>query len=415
MPSIPSKFPVSVKTGAVVVKIYKVRTGPNGEYTAFNVTFNEGGRRVHRKFSDWPDAKNEAQRIAVSLANRDTEAAQVTYRDAQILAHCRMLLEPFGMTLESAVERFCKAAKAIGPDRVVEAAVSQARAHPVSAPEQIAIADACDIYHGHLVAQGRSERHLMDVKSRLGRFLTDHRGMNLDDITPAGLQRWIDNLRTVEGKPAAPITRRNSAAVVSAMLSFHRRRGRLAVSPANDLEKPSPRSNKRAEKWTPEEARRILDNIAPDARPAFAVCLFAGTRTSEADRATRADFNTESGFLTVWGQKGRLKSRRLVPIAPNLMEWLRDWLQSPPETNLWPYDIRVLFKRVTKACARAKVHRIGNGARDSRISYRLAQTGDDARVAHESGHGKSAKMIHDHYNDLATPADAEKYFDIRPA
>ena len=248
VPSIPSKFPVSVKTGAVVVKIYRVRTGPNGEYVAFNVTFNEGGRRVHRKFSDWPDAKNEAQRIAVSLANRDSEAAQVTYRDAQILAHCRMLLEPFGMTLESAVERFCKAAKAIGPDRVVEAAVSQARAYPVSAPEQIAIADACDIYHGHLVAQGRSKRHLMDVKSRLGRFLTDHQGMNLDDITPAGLQRWIDNLRTVEGKPAAPITRRNSAVVVSAMLSFHRRRGRLAVSPANDLKKPSPRSDKRAEK-----------------------------------------------------------------------------------------------------------------------------------------------------------------------
>ena len=115
----------------------------------------------------------------------------------------------------------------------------------------------------------------------------------------------------------------------------------------------------------------------------------------------------------MWARKGRLKSRRLVPIAPNLMEWLGDWFKSPPETKLWPYDIRVLAERVTDACERAEVRRIENGARDSRISYRVAQTGDVPRVALESGN--SPKMIHDHYNDLATPADAERYFGIRPA
>ena len=53
-----------------------------------------------------------------------------------------------------------------------------------------------------------------------------------------------------------------------------------------------------------------------------------------------------------------------------------------------------------------------NVLRHSRVSYRLAQTGDEVLTAAEDGH--SAQMLHQHYRALVTPADAARYFGILP-
>jgi SAM-dependent methyltransferase len=53
-----------------------------------------------------------------------------------------------------------------------------------------------------------------------------------------------------------------------------------------------------------------------------------------------------------------------------------------------------------------------NALRHSYASYRFAQTGDAGRVAGECGN--SATVIHRHYRELVKPADAERWFAVRP-
>ncbi|HVM50804.1 MAG TPA: hypothetical protein VMU04_22445 [Candidatus Acidoferrum sp.] len=49
---------------------------------------------------------------------------------------------------------------------------------------------------------------------------------------------------------------------------------------------------------------------------------------------------------------------------------------------------------------------------DSYASYRFALTGDAGRVASECGN--SAAVIHRHYRELVKPADAERWFAVKP-
>ena len=60
----------------------------------------------------------------------------------------------------------------------------------------------------------------------------------------------------------------------------------------------------------------------------------------------------------------------------------------------------------------AKVRRIANGARHSAITYKVASTGDVARVALDCG--TSPTVIHSNYKGLATPEDAKAFFGIMP-
>lgn len=53
-----------------------------------------------------------------------------------------------------------------------------------------------------------------------------------------------------------------------------------------------------------------------------------------------------------------------------------------------------------------------NALRHSFASYRFAQTGDAGRVAGELGN--SAAVVHKHYRELVKPADAEKWFNVKP-
>jgi hypothetical protein len=55
---------------------------------------------------------------------------------------------------------------------------------------------------------------------------------------------------------------------------------------------------------------------------------------------------------------------------------------------------------------------VANGARHSWVTYRVALTGDVARVALEAGN--SPTVIHSHYRGLAKEDDAKRFFAIEP-
>src|SRR6266480_2811411 len=72
----PPHFPITIKKGHAVVKIYAVR---NRETTNYTVAYmNAASGRKRKTFADLELAKREAHNIAADLADGDLEALKLT-------------------------------------------------------------------------------------------------------------------------------------------------------------------------------------------------------------------------------------------------------------------------------------------------------------------------------------------------
>jgi integrase len=140
----------------------------------------------------------------------------------------------------------------------------------------------------------------------------------------------------------------------------------------------------------------------------LALAGFSGIRAAELMRLEWKDFNFTRGHVTVAADKAKTATRRLVPILPNLAEYLR------------PYHRAVghlfKFKDDERAINWAKENGVdpwpNNCLRHSFASYRLALINDTAKVALEMG--TSPTMLFGNYRELADEHDAAAWFAISP-
>lgn len=164
---------------------------------------------------------------------------------------------------------------------------------------------------------------------------------------------------------------------------------------------------------TPEQTEnlfRVCEREDPELLGFLALSAFAGLRPeSEVERMTRADVlrALEGDFLTP-PVENKTRRRRLIPILPNLRAWLEAWglLDAP----VIPMNFTRRWERVRKSAGLWPWPQ--NVLRHSRVSYRLAATGDAAGTALEDGHSEA--MMHTNYKALATAADAERFFSVLP-
>jgi integrase len=142
----------------------------------------------------------------------------------------------------------------------------------------------------------------------------------------------------------------------------------------------------------------------------LALAAFGGFRTeSEVARMTRAQvIEALSRDLIAPPVVNKTRMRRVVPILPCLRAWLDVWI--PLGVEPVPINFGRRWRRMKAEAGLSPWPQ--NVLRHSRVSYRLAQTGDEVLTAAEDGH--SAQMLHQHYRALVTAADAERYFGILP-
>jgi integrase len=139
--------------------------------------------------------------------------------------------------------------------------------------------------------------------------------------------------------------------------------------------------------------------------------MFAGLRSAEIERLEWKDVDLKQRHIVVSADNAKTASRRIVPIAANLAEWLAK--PSKDGTGkLWKQSSILYYKRQEATAKAAGVTWKGNGCRHSFASYSFALCNDAGRVAGYCGN--SASVIHKHYRQLATPADAKDFFSIKP-
>ena len=406
----PASGPILVTTGRTTVRIY-LRAAERGRGAGFYVASYATGKRRLIWFTDLKEAKAEAARIAALTNAGDALGAQMTGKDRSQYLRATELVAPFALDPQTACALFAKAAELVGADNVVAAAKAFAKRSPAS-QDHLPLSKAVDDYIVSKASKGRSDRHLDDLRSRLSRFVTDHPGAALADVSTSSLQSWIDKLKREDGNPLSPQSRRNFAVVVGAMLNHHRRRGSIIDNPAVDLEREKVRSTDAIEFWTPDEAEALLRVCPIVALPALAIGLFAGLRTAEIAQLRWLDVDLDQRHIAVSAENPKTASRRLVPMTDNLLEWLLP-LRGSPKALVYREAATTLPKRITEASRVAGVRRINNGARHSFCSYRTASTGDVARTAAEAGN--SVGVQHAHYRGFSNSNDAKRFFAIRPS
>ena len=132
-------------------------------------------------------------------------------------------------------------------------------------------------------------------------------------------------------------------------------------------------------------------------------------RASEILRLDWSDINLERGHITVAAEKAKTATRRIVPIQPNLMQWLIAYRGQ----RLGPlFKSRRDAERAIRFAKSKNVDWPCNALRHSYATYRLAAIADTARVALEMGNSPQKLMTN--YRELADEHDAAAWFSIAP-
>lgn len=177
------------------------------------------------------------------------------------------------------------------------------------------------------------------------------------------------------------------------------------------------------------DVERILANIRPEYRSAAAVLFFAGVRPQEIWGTDKKPLLWQhilvsERILRVPADIAKTRKARTLEGLPDaLWDWLKPGAPSEP---ICPAQSQYLIRHIQQS---GGFYQLGEGrhgrwqkvrpwphdaTRHSFATYALALTSDAARVALWLGHEGNTTMLHRHYRGLATKAEAERYFAIRP-
>ena len=387
------------------VRIYTVNrpTALGKTRRTFEVSDYTNGKRRFRVFSDETEAKREAERIARQLATGEATAASLRNTDAASYGRAIELLSPVGIPLEVAAGNYAKAFEILGGDFIIEAAQFYAR-HRADKITPRRVADVV----AELIAskEGRkSARYVADLRARLNRFAADF-AVDIGTITGPDVQSWLDRLKL------AARTAKNFRSCLCTLFSFAESHGYVlkGANPAADTDEISTDDDGAIEIFTPAEILALLKAAPVDFQPVVAIGAFAGLRTAEIERLDWADIDLSGGFIEVKAKKAKTRSRRLVPILPNLAQWLAPFASQTG--NVWKGTPATLIDARAETVKAAEVAWKDNGLRHSFISYRLAEIQNAAQVALEAGN--SPQMVFRHYRELVKPAEAARWFAVTP-
>ena len=377
----PLRPKLSRRPRKVRVRPYRNHKRP---HLKFVVNFRESGQRRRRYF----ESQAEAAQFA---ADRNEERKQFGIAGVDFPMWLRVqaqeaveLLMPFGKGIADAAkfyaahlsttERSCSAEQLVG--------------------ELLATAEK----------DGTGERHLSDIRTRMGAFAKRFREKPVASISPREIEDWLDSL------PFEPLTRNHYRAHVRAAFNFAKRRGYAVENPVEAVPKAKERNHKPPGILTVEQASALLTSARSEILPYFAIGLFAGLRSAELQRLDWREVDFESNLIEVTAAKSKTAQRRFVKIEPNLREWLL-----PHRQRAGSVTPEQMFREQFDAARRAAGINPwpSNALRHSFASYHLAHFRNAGSTALELGHHDS-RVTFAHYRELVRPKDAERFWQLRP-
>lgn len=221
------KFPVTVKRGHTIVKIYRT---PSRGCDAYTVSYYLGDKRVRTTFADYGLATTEAETVANKLSTGEVNVLTLTSGDRLSYIRAIEALKPTGVSLEMAAIQFAEAHKILEGGSVVEAARYSAKKNPIWLPKKLVPEVVAEMIEAK-TADGMSKYYTSDLKWRLGRFAEKFPG-TISLVTSAEIGDFLRGLKGLadEGEKAMPVTgrsRNNFRRAIGTLINFAVSRGYL--------------------------------------------------------------------------------------------------------------------------------------------------------------------------------------------
>ena len=157
----------------------------------------------------------------------------------------------------------------------------------------------------------------------------------------------------------------------------------------------------------------LIKVAAGDLVPWLTIGLFAGLRPEETRRLDWSDIDFGRQQIDLPAKKAKGRKRRLIPMEPNLIEWLEPYRPESGEGKIvtnFRWKFQVLQKNAgekwnpwPKDCLR---HSYG--------SYHLAKSKNSGETAEHMGH-RNSNMLYNHYRDVIKDQDdIARFWQLRP-
>ena len=380
----------TIKVGNTFVRIYHCK-GPKkpgrkkARYGLFRVAYHANGKAQRETFGSLAKAKARANEIAVMIERGERDVLKLTNADRSSYLHSLQLLEPMSVPLHVAVEEY----------------VANAQRKPSGCPNKL-LADVVAELLEDKQTHGASIRYIQSLRQSLNRFAHCFH-TNIGSITARLIEQWLYSLKV------GPRSRNNNRMSVITLFHYARKHGYLPREQQTeaDLVDKVKDHGKKIEILTPAQMMKLMGSAKDETALYFALAGFAGIRAAELLRLEWKDFRRDS--IEVAKEKSKTATRRLVPITPNLAQWLQPYRQHTGKLFNGKADklARAFGKRLLKLERWPQ-----NALRDSFASYRLSATADAARVALELGN--SPAKLFSNYRELADEHDAKAWFSISP-
>jgi integrase len=414
----PEKFPVQVKKGNSIVRIYRHE---NDGYPEFKLAYYLSGKRKFETFSDFARAKKRADNINNSVSDGNLEIHTLPKEEFILYKRATEALARIKIPIDQAAQDYAKAVERLQGVTVAEAVLFYLQKHPRNF-QRVTTKEAVLKLIASKEKDGLSPEYVKDLEIRLRNF-SEAINVNVSDLTADLINEFLrDGLEEMSGR-----SRNNYRTAIGTLLNYAEAQGWM---PRDHIRLEHLARAKEAgfviDIYTPKEMRTLLSCVMNDPAEslpgynrryaerrdemlAFLVLGgFAGLRTKELVHQQWEDINIDRGHIRVSQVKGNTAQRRLVPISENLKEWLMICRKEQGVVCEYPRPWEAL-RRVAQRAGVALKH---NALRHSFISYRVAVTQNVPQTSLEAGN--SVGMIHKHYRELVTPEDAEAWFSTTP-
>jgi integrase len=412
------KYPKRIKhRGRVLATIYAKCKGRD----SYRVAWQMAGQRHMASFPSYSLAKRHADGLVRDLAKgsqvtalhpaqaRDALAAferltdfhRATSRRVSLLAAVSEFVEASaklnGRTLGEAVEGYLRAV------------VNVKRKDIKQVVEEFLQADAPRTESSDGQRAQMSGKYAYNRKLQLRKFAAAFPNNAVCDLSKEHLDAFIGSLGELSAK-----SRNNYRAAVRQFLQWAARKDYLPTT--HRLNEADAMRHERANTgetyfYTPREFAALLKTANKTLRPIIAIGGLAGLRTAELLRLDWADVWRVPGHIEITAGNAKTRARRLVEICPALAAWLKPF-RTLAAGKLWNLHEITFQQKFVALCEAVKVKRKTNGLRHAFCTYHFAAHANENQTAQQAGN--SPAMIHAHYKGLATKADAEKWFNVRP-
>jgi integrase len=438
---------------SVSVKIYKT---PREDYDAFTVVYYKDGSRKRVLFSTFEAALKEAEAAATLLGSASGDVLELKSADRASYLRSKEFSDKAGIPLEVMASRYYRLTQILGDTPPDVAAEYYRKMHPTKLAV-VSVKTVIDELLASKRGDGLSDGYLRHLGYDLKQFNQTF-SCNIGSITGAEIDAWLRSLN-VSGR-----TRNNLRCSVHTLFAYAKSRRYLAKD-HDELESVGRAKDRdgEIEIFTPAELVEILSHAKEEIVPFLVVGAFAGVRHIEIQRLTWADVRLDDGLIEIRAKNAKTASRRMIPVVPNLKEWLLKyrketgpvcdysnvgfalhkltkginearravWAEKNGKTGEELAENEAKARKAAKAPVRKRQKREvppgaetaeiegwtafawkHNALRHSFISYRVAQVHDVAKVSLEAGN--SPRMVFSNYRELVRPADAEKWFAVTP-